>query len=280
MKIAPAIGPLLLGMTLLFACDKEEEVPSFIKIQNVELITDLRNEGSASHNIVDAWVFVNDELLGAYGLPANVPALYAGSQNVKIIAGVKKNGIASTRIQYPFYTTYEIDLDLARDESVTIDPVFNYFDGLNIWFEDFDGQGFDFEISSQSDTILVPVNDPDLTFEDGAGGIFLDADHPYFRCHTDDDFNVTPGEPVLIEMDYRNNDRILVGATMDINGSPIDIPVLFLNPSTEWNKIYIDMTGAYNTLGTSNREFYIEVLKSSSLDSAKIYIDNVKFIRY
>jgi len=280
MKIAPAIGPLLLVMTLLFACDKEEEVPSFIKIHDVELVTDLTNEGSASHEIVDAWVYVNDELLGAYGIPANVPALYAGSQNIKIIAGVKKNGISASRIQYPFYTTYEIDLDLARDESVTIDPVFNYFDGLNIWFENFDGQGFDFEISSQSDTTLVPVDDPDLIFEDGAGGVFLDDDHIYFRCHTDEDFNVTPGAAVLLEMNYRNNNRILVGATMDINGSPIDIPVLFINPSTEWKKIYIDMTTAFSSLGTSNREFYIEVLKNSAVDSVQVYLDNVKFIRH
>lgn len=280
MKLAPAIGPLLLVLTLFSACDKEEEIPSFIKVKDVELVTDLPNEGSASHDIVDAWVYVNDELLGAYGLPANVPALYAGQQNVKIIAGVKKNGISSTRIQYPFYTTYEVDLDLERDASVTINPVFNYFDGLDIWFEDFDGQGFNFEISSQSDTTIVPVSDPDLTFEGNAGGIFLDEDHIYFRCHTDQDFNVTPGEPVLIEMDYRNNNRMLVGATMDINGSPTDFPVLFINPSTEWNKIYIDMTTTFSSLGTANREFYIEVLKNSSVDSVQVYIDNVKFIRY
>jgi hypothetical protein len=280
MKISPANGSLLvIAIAILFACNKEEDVPSFIEISEVDLITDQSNEGSASHSIVDAWVFVDDQSLGAFGIPAEVPALYEGTHNVKVIAGIKKDGIADTRIQYPFYKTFSTDLDLVRELNTTIEPVFHYFDGLDIWFEDFEQTGHQFVISSSSDTSLNVVDSLDLVFEGNAsGGIFLDDSHVYFRCHSDENFDISAGQPVFLELDHNNNNRMLIGVTFNVSGSSIDVPVLFLNHTTEWEKIYVDLTSAFSSLGASNREFYIEVLKETNIADVKVYIDNVKLI--
>lgn len=282
MKNHRAYGSLLaIALALLlFSCDKDEEVPAFIKVSSVDVQTDLASEGSDSHNITDTWAYVDDQLLGVFGIPAEMPALYEGTHNVKLIAGIKKNGIASTRIQYPFYKTYETDLDLHRELDVHVDPVFEYFDNVNFWIEDFEGVGHSFVIGSQSDTTLLTITDPNEVIEGNAtGGVVLDDAHTLFRCHTNENFAITAGQPVFLEMDYRSNNRMLIGASFDASGTAIEVPVLFVNPSEERNKIYVDLTAAFSPLGTSNREIYIEVLKANDVDTARVFFDNIKLVR-
>lgn len=282
MKNIPYYGPLLaIALCVaLAACDKEEDVPAFVSVPDVALQTDYDNQGSNSHNITDVWAFVDDQLLGVFGLPAEIPALHEGSHSLKLIAGIKKDGIASTRIQYPFYATYSTQVELIRDGNSTVVPQFSYFDEVAFWLEDFESVGHDLIIGSQSDTTLHIVQGLDSVIEGGASaGIFLDEERDLFRCHSDEDFDLSPGQPVFLELDYRSNNRILVGATYSIAGTPIDIPVLFINPSSENNKIYVDLSAAFSANGATNKEFYIEVYKENGVEYPEVYLDNIKLVR-
>ena len=95
-----------------FSCskfDKEEAVPSYISIPAIKLIVpdSLKSQqGTASAKISDAWVYINDVLQGVYELPAKFPVLKEGSNTIKIRAGIKQNGIGSTRPIYPFFNDY------------------------------------------------------------------------------------------------------------------------------------------------------------------------------
>jgi hypothetical protein len=43
------------------------------------------SEGSASHKITDAWVYVDDQLVGVWEVPSKIPALEAGEHTVKVV---------------------------------------------------------------------------------------------------------------------------------------------------------------------------------------------------
>src|SRR5437867_4161603 len=82
---------------------KDEEIPSYIRVDKVYLRTDYTNEGDSFHNITDVWLDESGQVLGAYQIPVSIPVLDAGKKQVAFNAGVKENGTAATRNIYPFY---------------------------------------------------------------------------------------------------------------------------------------------------------------------------------
>jgi len=68
---------LILSLSLLFisACDiinPEEEIPSFIQINEFQLVTNEVTQGSNTHQITDVWAFVNGEALGVFVLTPTI----------------------------------------------------------------------------------------------------------------------------------------------------------------------------------------------------------------
>ena len=52
---------------ILLACEKQESegIPAYLEIEQINL-----NNQNETHNISDAWVYINDQLQGVYELPA------------------------------------------------------------------------------------------------------------------------------------------------------------------------------------------------------------------
>ena len=60
------------------SCEKfsgDQTIPAYLGIDSIYLSTDYNSEGTASQRITDAWVYVDDEFLGAFELPARLPVL-------------------------------------------------------------------------------------------------------------------------------------------------------------------------------------------------------------
>ena len=112
--------------TLLFSsCElynPSEPIPAYIHIEKFNLTTDYATQGSNSHKITDAWVYVDDQLIGCFELPATFPVITEGTHKVKIVAGIKVNGIASNRGQYPFYNPYEQIVNFEVGKKITLSP--------------------------------------------------------------------------------------------------------------------------------------------------------------
>jgi len=94
--------------------DGDQTIPAFIRIDTISLTSDYFTEGANTHNISDAWVYVNDQIIGAFELPALIPVLAKGTNKLEIRPGIKLNGISSTRAPYPFYkpfiTQYDVNI--------------------------------------------------------------------------------------------------------------------------------------------------------------------------
>ena len=143
---------LLILLSLAFlslatiSCKKFEggqTTPSFIHIDSVSVSGDYFVYGATTHKITDAWVYVDDQLVGVYELPSTFPILKKGPHKVSVYGGIKVDGRSTVRNPYPFYKPLVYErLNLVEDSIINLQPVLNYYpigDGVNFaWSEDFE----------------------------------------------------------------------------------------------------------------------------------------------
>ncbi len=281
--------PLLLIVAFLNSCskfDKAEQRPAFLKIDTIELNTSSASEGTNSSKIADAWVYVDDELIGTFDLPTTVPITKVGQREVKIFAGIKRNGISVDRKKYPFFTHYTYNQDLKADSTYTLEPVVNYVDDVLIWVEDFEDPSYKLN-PYQSDTTIVRVTTPtNELFEGGAGLIALNSNQYQCEMRTDEpSFNDMPtnlSTPAYLELNYSSNHKLEVGILAKAyTGEPYErSPLITLNSTgNTWNKTYLYLPDASNFFsGSSEFDIYFKATNPDATDNIKIYLDNIKVI--
>ena len=250
--------------TLFSSCrgfEGSQTVPAYIRIDTVGLTCDYSIYGANTHKFVDVWVFVDDDVLGAFELPATFPVLKEGKHKVTVRPGIKVNGIAWSRSYYPFVKDIDyVDLDLVPDSVVKLFPVFTYMnngDNFHVrWMEDFDGGAIKLQPTSGSDTSIIRVSgplawhDPQSIHSTYSGKIVLASDSTKFCIASNEEFTDLPatGAACMLEMDYKCTDTILVGMYCKLNNTIKELPLIQLRPTdpsgqepTRWNKIYINL---------------------------------------
>lgn len=263
----------------LFSCNKNEnlqEIPSYLSVFDINLVTN-SNQGSNTHKVTDIWLYVNDQFVGAYELPATIPLLHKDTNNIKIFAGIKDNGISSTRVRYHFYKSFEKNVFLVEDSIVNIQPNFRYTDNAIIEYENFEGVGtnIDTTLNSEVDFEVKTENENNFAYA------HLHGDYLKFEAATDDFENLPQqGSPVYLELDYQSNHTALIGAYINNPTSVVKKDLVWISPKEEdWNKIYINMTKTVSeALGNNSIKFYINVFRTDTTKEAWIKFDNLKII--
>lgn len=261
--------------------DPEEQLPAYLEINNFELTTSpLQGENSAQ--ITDAWVFVNDLSLGVYELPATVPILDLGSQNITIFPVIRENGLRSAPVIYSLYNRYESTLELMANQTITIQPTTTYDDNAVFELvEDFNG----------SNHVLSGTDQSAVQSVDGIGKILLEEKDAveFTSSNAFIDLPTSGGLPVFLEIDYKNNVAFEIGLVgiNDNPNSPINATSykVTLCPINRWNKVYINFQ---EDLQVSQLPSYKLAFRVSTDDlgcggatetNPEVLIDNVKFIR-
>ena len=267
------------------SCSKEKyeaQVPAYISINDITLITSYATEGSASENITDAWVYVDDDLVGVYELPATFPVLKEGNATLKIYAGIKDNGVSASRKRYLLYDPYVEQLNLVRGETINITPTITYNSGAKFtWMEDFENASLSFLYTTGSDTV---INKTTTNVKEGtsSGRVYLDAGMDFFET-TSVAYSSLPhnGTPIYLEMDFITNEPVIVGIYADTDQKA----VVTLNTTSEWKKIYINLTDVINTSLSSAAIKVFLGIKATENDpfisaNPEIYLDNIKLVHY
>ncbi len=278
----------LLLCTLVFAgCsifDKDEMVPGFIHVSAADLQTQT-GEGANTSAITDVHVFANEQFVGTYELPANVPILENGPTRLNISAGIKNNGITEQRIIYPFYQPIimTVDLEPAQITQVSDDSVltFSYFPSeLNFAFEDFEGTGITLEIEDTSSANIGVISDPQqVRSGNGSGMVTMTNNKPVFLAFTTWPLvNLPLGRRMYLEIDFKGDVALEIGIET-INPQVRQLFALGLNPQPDWTKVYVDVSDLIaSQFQTNSLRFYFRSQKPTSLGEASIFIDNIKFI--
>lgn len=262
--------------------DPDEIIPSYIYIDDI-LVNAKANEGTNIDNIVDAWVYVDGNIIGVYELPSKIPIHVEGDYELEIFGGIKKSGSSSVRIKHAFFNTYKTTLNSTPQNIDTITPVLEYESGITIWIEDFEDPGIKFSSLSYSDTNMFITLDPAEVLEgNGSGKIMFGTSDLLFEAKTNESiFNSFPkaGAPVYLEFDYISNEVLTTGIYHN-NTSAVTAKEEYynLNPTNTWKKAYLELTDVISPqLSATEFDIYFEVSKDRS-SLPLVYIDNIKVI--
>ena len=264
------------------ACKKDEvSIPTYFQINEIGFNDNINGETSTS-KISDVWFYVNDQKQGIYEMPCTFPVIGDGTNNIKIFSGIKVNGISASRDIYPFYESYDTTLNFISDSILSLVPTTKYKQNLNFYSEDFDGLGNNFDISINSDTNFISPFPTDSVYGQlsNVGKVILQNPFLNFEATTFeiDDFP-SAGSPVYIELDYKNNSTFIIGAYVNFSQSVIKKSIIAINPSEDWNKIYVNLTPTINeSIGAQSLKVFISMLRPESMNSAELSIDNFKII--
>ncbi|MBK9291323.1 MAG: hypothetical protein IPM52_06830 [Bacteroidetes bacterium] len=273
--------------TACYKFEGDQTVPAYLRIDSIRFSTDYATQGSNTHNISDAWVYVNGQLIGAFELPATFPVLARGKQRLEIRPGIKLNGIAATRVPYPFMKPIVVEnFEFFEDSVVRFNPQTTYYENLRfLWKEDFERISFTLEKTNQSDTTInrtEPANHPEAwlsPYSAYSGKIHLTGNRKFFRIMSHQGFNLPGnGSPVFLELDYKCDRPFGVGLLIRIDNNIEAFPLVVVNKSNSWNKIYINLTPLASTYSYAE---WFKVYFESELASeteARFYFDNIKLI--
>jgi len=283
--------PLSFAFVLLASgCAKTSvtEIPSYIKIDTISInVTSL--QGSASQKISDTWVYADNDLIGGFELPKKFPVLKSGSTLLSIYAGIILNGIKETRAPYPFYQQINKTVTLEREKVTDLGHLtFSYAEGTKFaWLEDFEQSNLTIDSTSRSEVNLVRTYLPELAsafpYETNkyAAKVVIPSDSLVFECASHESYKLpTDGTSVFLEMNYKSNNAFTVG--LFINGDvSSQRSVLVINPSNNWNKIYINLTPTLSSSSTaSSFRVFITAMKSTDEANAVIMFDNIKLLHF
>lgn len=267
-----------------------EELPAILIIDEYSFSTTYNTEYSASENITEVWVFANDQNIGAFDLPAEVPVLGEGVTQIKVYPGIKRNGIGSTRDIYPFYEVHIENIDLQPLKVDTIRPVFKYVENaVIVSVDDFETSNA-FIIDDSSEGSVIRTTDPAVVFEgDGSGHMKLTTEENLVRVTTNEQqYELPENRLIYLEMDYRCDNSMAMGLFANTEFDSEKRYILVLNPTVNedgteyWNKVYIaiDPTVA-QTNSFDTYEVFFESSRDQNNDSEiNVYIDNVKLVYF
>ena len=282
-KLCLLVG--LANLLLLSACDtSKEEVPAFLYLNKFELVTNVADQGSASEKITEAWLFVGGQSVGAYTLPAVVPILTKGNQEIKIFPGIRQNGVSSEPEIYPFYNFHEEMRDLKEGIVDTVLPQTSY-DAVTKFaiVDDFElGTIFKDDLDGDSETTIEIATDGGL--EGNYGKIHLTKAHPLVEVASDLVYSDFPSnfQSVFIELNYKTEVVIEVGLRgFSTIQSPLTRYERGVNVKNSWNKIYFNLTSQVNemqNIGYTRFQVVFRAILPASKEEGVVSLDNVKLI--
>jgi len=276
------------SLLLVAGCAKTsiDEIPSYIAVDSISVnVTSF--QGTASHKVVDTWVYAGNDLVGGFELPARFPVLKSGSTELTIQAGIKLNGMNETRVPYPLFAPVVKTVTLEREKVTDLGHLkFSYSeDAIFAWLENFEQYNPSVDTTARSEINLQRIELPELATvypyetNEYAMKVEIPNDSLVFEAASHDQFKLpTDGRAVFLELNYKANNSFTIGL-FKISSVVVSKEILVVNPSSTWNKIYINFTP---TLSESQDITYFKVFfiakKDEKVDKAEIYLDNIKLV--
>ncbi|XOV67899.1 MAG: hypothetical protein ACFHU9_01770 [Fluviicola sp.] len=287
---------LAIVATVLSGCVKNNPDPSWLEVNEWTMESNAigvnGDEGIITHNFTDAWVFIDNKLIGVFEVPFKIPVLVSGNSEIKLYPTIRNNGISATKKIYPFADPYIIDAELVQNQTLTIDPVTRYKDQTTITLWNFDDpNNFGVEEAPGSLASMVVDFDPQVMTSingSGYGHVFMNDNTNQWQASTDPqtplDLPKQQAE-VYLEIDYYNTVSLITGVIAQQPGSATGNVNVQLNAQqeseVEWKKIYLDLKTIVS--GYPNATGYLmsfDALKPDSLSSGYINIDNMKLVHF
>lgn len=279
---------LILTSFMWNSCIKNNPDPAWIEVNEWTLASNPNSQyptGELTHNFTDAWVYVNDEVVGVFEVPFKIPILKSGLVNIKIYPTIRNNGISATKKIYPFVDVYELNAELIPNEVLTLSPVTKYKEAVKFWLEEFEDAAIKIQDDPVSLANLTKGNDPSiLTWGNFYGRVDLNAIDSTWSAYSDN-MVLPKGQEVYLEIDYYNTNSFITGLIWISSSSIVNNPHILLNsqePSqVKWKKVYIDLKELVsNSQGAEYFKQSFETKLNAEMSSSFIVMDNIKVVHF
>lgn len=280
---------LILVAIIGHSCIKNNPDPSWIEIGVWDLQSNPNSQfptGELTHNFTDAWVYIDDEMVGVFELPVKLPILKSGPVNIKIYPTIKNNGISATKKIYPFVNRYEVNVTLEKNKIVSLQPKTTYVDDVQFWVEEFEDAAVKIEDDPNTSAAQLTIgNDPSiLKYGNFYGVVNLNQTDSMWVAYTQD-MVLPKGKEVYLEIDYYNTNSLITGLIAISSASIKNNPNIQLNAQTaanvKWKKIYIDIK---ELVSNSQSADYFKQSFQAGLDAGDtegvIVLDNIKVVHF
>ncbi len=286
---------LLLSLIGILAnsCVRNNPKPIWLEINEwtIESNPDLVNNGQEpdflSHNFTEAWVYVDNKIIGCFEVPCKIPVLISGdAKKIQIYPAIRNNGIGATKKIYPFMVPVDTTMNLVAGETYTFNPKTHYNSVTKFWTEDFESSTVQIEDDPVSSAAISFGNNSQIALSGTYGLVNLTTAEPLWVGLTTESVYLPKGKEVYLEISYRNSTSLLTGVkAMNLDGSTTDNPNVAMNAqdagSMQWKKIYIQLTEiiSYST----NANYFKQYLKAQLPEgqtTADVYIDNIHIVYF
>lgn len=261
-----------------------EPIPTYLRIDSVGFeIQDKEKEGSAHQQIQCVWVYMDNDALGVFDLPTQIPLLSEKPGLIRVVPGVVYAGMKDYLSPYPFFQSDTLAYYPDPGGEIHWQPQTRYFSDLRFaWKEDFEVGNSWIPVNADrtDDSSIHRVNQPDLVFEgSGSGMISLDRQRPFSENITNNGFAL-PEANTYVEIHYKSNVSFELGVLCQGNGQVVTEYLYGVRPHADWNKMYF---GLNHFLGTYKGSSYRLMLRSylpEDQESGYVLIDNIKIISF
>jgi len=278
-----SIYPYIIIPILLFNSCKvsspAEDIPSYISVPSISFHCDPSQFGTNSSHITDCWVYVDDNLAGAFELPAKFPVLKEGTHHFSIRAGIKVNGMSENRLAYPFYQTYNTDVMLVNDSIIILKPGITYdTSAIFGWKEDFEGAGFSIQSIPGSDPVQKVCHNANVFEGSCSAGLIMSSTQNNFECGSVQQFLLPNNGKVFLELNYKNTISFNVGIYATTLTQVIQMPAITIFPSANWGKIYVNFSEQVASQPSAIYNIYFNFARDANIQDEEVYIDNIKLV--
>ena len=279
---------LFVGL-LASSCIKNNPDPAWLEVTKWSLVANPNSEnqtGELTHNFSEAWVYIDDKIVGVFEVPFKIPILQSGNVNIKIYPAIKNNGIAATKKIYPFVEVFEVNANLVQNQTLTLNPITRYVSVTKFWIEDFEDPAVKIITDPNSQTALSQGSDPlILEYGNNYGEVNLNLTDSTWVAFTEQLPFIQIGKEVYLEIDYYNTNALITGLIAISPSSVINNQNVQLNPqdpaSVKWKKIYIDLKEVVsNSSAQSDFRISFQALIDSGDNEGKIVLDNIKVVSF
>ena len=280
---------------MLNSCIKNNPDPSWIEITPWTLVANSNSQyptGELTHSFSDAWVYVNDELIGVFQVSdtVKIPVLKSGAVNIKVYPAIRNNGVSATKKIYPFVERYEINTTLVQNQTLQINPITRYSPAVRFAIEDFEDPAIKLVNDPNSASQMSQGNDPSiLQWGNFYGFVNLNQTDTTWIAYTNfesvNEADLPRGKEVYLEIDYYNTNNVITGLLWVSPTSIKNNTNYRLNkqdPSkVKWKKIYIDLKELISNspVGTYFEQSFQALLDEGDTEGI-IVIDNIQVVHF
>lgn len=274
---------VVVGLASCGLGDSEKPVPFFLNLKSPEVTEPIQGV-KGTHKITEAWVFADGQIQGLFPVPGTA-ALHLTSEKteIKILAGIKNNGMNDNPVFYPFLKEVPLVLNPEANKTYDVPLNFSYSEGTKFSVnENFESSNiFTFNLDNKTGPKLVSTKEQSRTGQN-SGVVVLNNSNNFVEVATETSVPKganSRGES-YVEFDYKGEGEIAVGIAKSQNGVFRVEYLLFVPAKTDWNHIYVDFTDKISPNDFDSYKMLLAFTKTGNSAESKVYIDNYKHVHF